>query len=180
MSPAQPSDREPLSVACELVGRFQHHFARIDQGMDEAITKVFDLDDGAAAILLANIDFMKKVDILRSVIALQFSVADKEAADRLLKKIKGINNPDRQTVIHSTFEPHGTDSVKFRRVTAKGKLSIQEPIWTKADFERRCAEMDGLATELAALITKLKRYRPSLDFSDPRNSGYVAVLFDDL
>jgi hypothetical protein len=123
MSPAQPSDRDPVSIACELVGRFQHHFARIDQGMDEAITKVFNLDDGAAAILLANIDFMKKVDILCSVIALQFSVADKKAADRLLKKkIAGINSPHRQTVIHSTFEPHGTDSVKFRRVTAKGEL----------------------------------------------------------
>jgi hypothetical protein len=53
--------RDPLSIACELVGRYQYHFSRIDDALNEGIAKVFDLNEGASSVLLANMDFMKKV-----------------------------------------------------------------------------------------------------------------------
>jgi hypothetical protein len=105
--PEQP--RDPLSIACELVGRYQYHFSRIDGALNEGIAKVFDLNEGASSVLLANMDFMKKVNIIRVMSSLQFT--DDGSLGKLLDDIAAINNPDRQTVIHSTFEPRGIDSV---------------------------------------------------------------------
>src|SRR3979490_963496 len=105
--------RGPLSVACELVGRFQYHFSRIDRALDVGIAKVFSLNDGATEVLVANMDFMKKIHVIKVMSGLQFS--DDGSLAKLLGKIAGINNPYRQTVIHSTFEPHENGGVKFTR-----------------------------------------------------------------
>ena len=105
---------DPLSVACELVGRFQYHFSKIEKALDAGITKVFSLNDGASTVLVANIDFKKKADVVKAMAALQFK--DDGSLDKLLSEILGINSPHRQTVIHSTFEPHDAGAVKFVRV----------------------------------------------------------------
>jgi hypothetical protein len=107
--------------------------------------------------------------------SLQFK--DDGSLGKFLDDIAGINNPDRQTVIHSTFEPQGHDSVKFKRTkTTREKLIFNETIWTSDDFAKRFATMDRLATELGRVIANLKPYTPGVDFSDPRNSQYLALL----
>jgi hypothetical protein len=166
---------DPLGTACELVGRFQYHFSRIDKALDVGIAKVFSLDDAAAAVLLANMDFMRKVNIIRVMSALQFT--DDGSLAKLLSEIAGVNNPHRQTVIHSTFEPEGDDSVKFRRTTTSHvELVTKESVWTSSDFAKRFAEMHRLATELEKVIAALQPFTHSLDFSDPRNSMYLAMI----
>lgn len=42
-----------------------------------------------------------------------------EAAINTINKAAEINSNDRQTVIHSNFEPLGKDGVRFRRVPTK-------------------------------------------------------------
>jgi hypothetical protein len=37
----------PLETACSLVGRFQYHFGRVEQKIDQAVIKLLDLDDKA-------------------------------------------------------------------------------------------------------------------------------------
>jgi hypothetical protein len=172
---SQPEKRDALSIACELVGRFQYHFSHIDQQLDAGIAKVFSLNEGATSVLVANIDFVKKVNIIRSMVALQFNDKDGSLA-KLMQDIAGINEPHRQTIIHSTFEPCGTDSVKFRRFVAKKKLQINEPVWTTEQFNNKFKLMERLATELKQLVNDLKPYKPSLDFSDPRNSQYFFLM----
>ena len=120
-------------------------------------------------------DLKKKIDTIQSMVSLQFE--DKDGSlKKLLNKIAGINSPHRQTVIHASFEPNGADGVKFTRVTAKGELEKEPKIWTAKDFKNHFAEMEKNAAKLEELVQNLKPYVPSLDFSDPRNSMYLAIL----
>jgi hypothetical protein len=167
---------DPLRVACELVGRFQYHFSKIEKALDAGIAKVFSLNDGASTVLVANIDFKKKVDVIKAMATLQFR--DDGSLDKLLSEILGINSPHRQTVIHSTFEPHDAGAVKFERVTTNsGKLKVDNSIWTAEDFAKHFSMMERVAADLNKVIAELKPYEPSLDFSDARNSTYITLLF---
>ena len=55
---------DPLTRACELVGRFLYYFGRVEAQLDEAITKLFKLDATQAPIITSNIDFAKKANIV--------------------------------------------------------------------------------------------------------------------
>jgi hypothetical protein len=175
-SAPSPDDRDPLSVACELVGRFQYHFSKIETSINQGIAKLLNLNDIARDIVCANLDFVKKLNIIQTAIAYQFVDKD-EAAVSALKQALGINDPHRQTVIHSTFEPFGNDGVRFQRVIAKrGVIDRRPQEWDKARFENFCKQMETLAPEIERLIENLKPYAPSLDFSDPRNSMYIGFM----
>jgi hypothetical protein len=172
--PPSSSDRDPLSIACELVGRFQYHFARFEQALNTAITTLFGLNDIASDIICANLDFTRKLNIVRSQVIMQFNDKN-EYVTGLLGQIFSINEPLRQTVIHSSFEPHG-DGVKFTRLIAKKGLEPSTHVWDKKKFGNLCATMDRVAVELEQIVKDLEPYKPSLDFSDPRNSQYLAVI----
>jgi hypothetical protein len=167
--------RDPLDVVCELVGRFQYHFSKIEAAMNLGIAKVLDLNDSAKDIVCANLDFMKKISIIRAAIAVQFVDKD-NSVGAILDRAVAINNPDRQTVIHSTFEPHG-DGVRFVRIMARdGKLTRQIHDWNRTRFTNAFGRMEVLAGELERVVADLKPYKPSLDFSEARNSMYIALL----
>ena len=75
----------------------------------------------------ATLDFMRKVYIVRSQVITQFKDKN-ESVTGLLTRISRINDPDRQTVIYSSFEPH-EDGVKFTRLIAKEGLQPLIRIW---------------------------------------------------
>ena len=57
---------DPLEAACSLVGRFQYHFGRVEQKIDQAVIKLLDLDDKAGPIVTGSVDFAKKVNFVRT------------------------------------------------------------------------------------------------------------------
>jgi hypothetical protein len=178
MSSAQnpKGDRDPLSTACELVGRFQYHFSRLEASVNQGVAKVLNLDDVARDIVCSNLDFLKKINLIKAAIREQF-VDKGEAAIKALSKVAEINGQNRQTVIHSTFEPLGHDGVRFRRVlTKEGELNREPKDWPNATFIGLFKRMEAIAAELDQVVANLKPYQPSLDFSDPRNSGYLPLI----
>lgn len=175
MPTAISSQCDNLRLACELVGRFQYHFSKIEHALDVGIAKFLDLNEGAALIVCANMDTKKKIDTIQSIVRLQFEDKDK-SIEKLLNKIAGINNPDRQTVIHSSFEANGADGVKFKRVLARGELDTKPITWTLKDFDVHFSKMEKAASDLEKLVAKITAYVPSLDFSDSRNSGFLGAL----
>jgi len=80
--------RDALSLACELVGRFQYHFSRIEKALDTGIAKVFSLNEGASTVLVANVDFVKKVNVIKIMAALQFK--DDGSLNKLLDAVAGV------------------------------------------------------------------------------------------
>jgi hypothetical protein len=87
---------DPLERACALVGRFQYHFGRLEQKVDEAVLKLFDLDEKAGPIVTRNVDFAKKVDFVRTWAAER---ATDPAAKDLAKRTAALSP-------HYFFSPH--------------------------------------------------------------------------
>ena len=159
---AQTETHDPLAAACELVGRFLFHFSRVEREMDATIAKLFELEKNSADIITANIDFNKKIYLLQSVIAVQAHekpTSWTESAEKLLSDIQGVNNPHRQIVAHSGFEPGPEKfSVRFKRTVAKAALVRHEPVWTKDVFEGHFKKMSAFETELQKLRGELKTF----------------------
>jgi hypothetical protein len=108
---------DPLEAACSPVGRFQYHFAKVEQKIDQAVIKLFDLNDKTGPIITANVDFAKKVAFVKTSANQQaMSDKDKGFARKTCGDVFAINDV-RQFVIHSSFEPH-KGGVLFRRMVS--------------------------------------------------------------
>jgi hypothetical protein len=158
------------------VGRFNYYFGRLEERLNAAITKLFKLDEVSADILTANIDFAKKVNIVRSAAAAQnASRAEKWLTKEINEAFSGVlgKNMDRQIVAHSTFEAHSSGGVAFERLVAREKLVRNQIVWTEQQFEQHFERMQSLERKLESVLRHIEPYRPKLDFSDPRNSMYL-------
>jgi hypothetical protein len=158
MNPLRGIDMaDPLEAACSLVGRFQYHFGRIEQNIDQAVIKLLDLDDRAGPIVTGSIDFAKKLNFVRTAAYQQAgNDKDRQFADDTCKDVFKINDA-RQIVIHSSFEPTEDGSVQFKRTVAKdGRVELLNQVWTDKDFSKHYEKMAKLETDLDKLIQLIK------------------------
>jgi hypothetical protein len=147
---------DDLERACAQVGRFLYHFANLENQIDRAFAKLFDLSDNSANMITGSVDFYKRFNfVLTAVLDQTKDKKGQEQAERILNKVKQ-HNDDRQVIAHSRFEPAG-DGVKFTRVVAReGSVKIPTPTWSKKEFEDRYAAMQKLEKQLERLVGKLK------------------------
>jgi hypothetical protein len=171
------SECTPLDRADLLVGRFFRHFGAIEAELNDAIRKLFELSPESAETVCANINFFKKIDIVRSALTDQDADGKHKGDIKKLFSRIGTANNYRLVAAHASFDANGNDGVVFRRITATTGLKRTTPIWTEKDCAEMFAEMMTIRTELHAIAQSIAPYCPSLDFSDPRNSGYMALLF---
>jgi hypothetical protein len=152
---------EGLERAYLLVGRFQYHFARVEQKVDQAVIKLLDLDDKAGSIVTGSVDFTKKLNLVRTAAYQQAQNAkDKEFSEETCDRVFSINN-DRLLVIHSSFEPAPDGGVHFRRTVARdGRVRIDDPVWSDKEFLQRYEKMAALETDLNTLILRIKPLPP--------------------
>jgi hypothetical protein len=148
---------DSLEKACSLVGRFQYHFGRLEQKIDQAVIKLLDLDERTAQIVTGSVDFAKKVNFVRTSAYEQATTAEnKRLADDTCNSVFGINTT-RQTVIHSSFEPTCDGSVQFRRTVAKdGRVRTDNPVWDDKEFSKHTTKMSTLEANLDKLIEIIK------------------------
>jgi hypothetical protein len=170
---------DPIARTCELVGQFAYHFSRLEEQLNSAIIHLFKLDQDTADIITSNIDFARKLNIVHSAVNEQNASPEQEWLRKSIKEAFGALhavNMERQIVAHSTFAPDEKDGVQFKRTVARGQLNRLDPYWSEEKFQKECERMQKLERELENVLRHIKPYRPSLDFSDPRNSMYVGTL----
>ena len=148
---------DPLQQACLLVGRFQYHFGRIEQKIDQGVIKLFDLDDKAGPIVTGSVDFAKKLNLVRTAASQQArNKNDRKFGEDTCKGVFDINDV-RQLVIHSSFEPAPTGGVQFKRTVAKdGRVRVYDQVWGEKDFNDQYAKMRRLAADLDKLVDVIK------------------------
>jgi len=136
-------------AAYQHVGRFLYHFALLEQELDRAIRYALDVDEDVADILAANIDFGRKLSILRSAIQAQpkQDEAWKSKADAVVNKIFGFNE-DRKVAAHSPFMGTENKGVVFFRNTATKRLKREILTWTEEMVASRCKAMKQATSEL--------------------------------
>ena len=64
----------------------------------------------------------------------------------------------------------------FRRAVASKRLHVKDEEWTDLQFQTAFAEADKTRANLGRIIAEMVPYTAAADFSDPRNSGYIAVV----
>jgi hypothetical protein len=148
---------DPLEAACSLVGRFQYHFGRVEQKIDQAIIKLLNLDDKAGPIVTGSIVFASKLNFVRTSAYQQAgNDKDKQFADDTCDDVFKINNV-RQIVIHSSFEPAPNGGVQFKRTVARdGRVRVDDQVWNDKEFSKHYSTMSKLETELDKLINLIK------------------------
>jgi len=148
---------DPLETACSLVGRFQYHFGRVEQKIDQAVIKLLDLDDKAGPIVTGSIAFASKLNFVRTSAYQQAgNDKDKQFAEKTCNDVFDINIV-RQIVIHSSFEPARDGSVQFKRTVARdGRVRVDDQVWNDKEFYKHYANMSKLETELGRLIELIK------------------------
>jgi hypothetical protein len=144
---------DPLEDACSLVGRFQYHFGRVEQKIDQAVIKLLDLDEKAGPIVTGSIAFASKVNFVRTSAYQQAgNENDKQFAEKTCNDVFEINNV-RQIVIHSSFEPAPGGGVQFRRTVAKdGRIRVDDQVWEDT-FHRSTSAVTPLAALAAESTT---------------------------
>jgi len=165
--------------AQRLVGQFLQSFALLEQALNAGIGKILDLDKDKTEIVCANIPFARKAGVFFSAEHRTASMPDQSRA-KLLKDTRGsvlALNDWRVIFAHHPFTSDGQDGVRLRRVVANTKLEIRDIQLSPGDVDKLCDKAKGAAGDIDRIVAEMKSYAPSLDFSDPRNSGYIALLF---
>jgi hypothetical protein len=164
-----------LDRADVLVGRFFRLFGAIELELNEAIRKLFELSNDSAETICANLEFFKKVNIVRSALSDQDKEGKRKEIDKLFGCITRMND-HRILAAHASFEASGNDGVVFSRSIAKTGLQRTSPTWTEEDCAKMFTEMKDIRKELHVLAQSIAPYHPTLDFSDPRNSQYLFLI----
>jgi hypothetical protein len=172
---------DPLDAACSLVGRFQYHYGRIEQKIDQAVIKLLDLDHKAGPFVTASVDFARKVTLVQTAAYQQAkNDKDKQFAEKTCNRVFAINDV-RKFVIHSSFEPADDGKVQFKRtVAAKGIVKSQDQVWTNKKFCNHYKTMTGLETALDKLIKLIKpveiiEWSHTVSLSAPGRSGMPII-----
>jgi hypothetical protein len=160
-------NQDSLARACTLVGRFQYHFARVEQKVDQAVIKLLDLDQKAASIITGSVDFAKKLNLVRTYALQADNTEDRNFADRTCNEVFKVNT-DRQLVIHSSFEAASGGGVQFKRTVARdGSVHVYDRTWDDAQFSKRYEKMRTLEVDLDKLINLLKPGEPAIKWFIP-------------
>ncbi len=170
---------EELDEAFRLVGKFLYHFANLEHAIDNAVGKLLGLEEGVVSIVAANVPAAKKVDLLFSAENFLGAKPDKGRQTLISKTKNEIMKLNEKRVIaaHSQFDSAGGGGVQFRRVVAKKELKVTTEHWSVADVEGLCQSCIAQSEAVTKLADEMEPYKPSLDFSDPRNSGLMTIFF---
>ncbi|MEZ5655546.1 MAG: hypothetical protein R3E04_06640 [Sphingobium sp.] len=162
--------------AQRYVGKFLQHFAETEQALNSGIGKLLGLAGGKVDIVCSSIPFAKKVNVFFSAEGLVASLPDSERRKRLKEIRSKIMSLNETRVIFAHCPFSSTEKgVTFRRaVVREVKLSVTDIRKSWNEIEQLCYQADKLVRDLQELVSGMKPYKPSLDFSDPRNSGYLA------
>ena len=169
---------DPETEAHRLVGQFLQDFALLEQGLDAGIGKLLGLDDGRNDIVCSSIPFAKKLGVFFSAEGLLAAIPDAQRKKRLKETRSKILDLNRERVMfaHNPFSAGKDGIITFRRVVADTKLQVLSVARSPSKVEEFCEEAKQIILQLDDLVRDLKPYVPMLDFSDPRNSGFIAGL----
>jgi hypothetical protein len=150
-------DRETRTVA--LVGRFLQLWSAMEVAIGRAIGTALGSNNLEQFILLKNISFTQKLNILGALCYVsRLSFDERENAKQLLTDIFNCYFR-RNHVAHDQFvASKDTDGVEFIVIRARReKVTMPSVDWSIADFESNFSEIVRFSLAIAELSKKLRR-----------------------
>lgn len=165
------------AIAFRLIGEFLYHFSYLESEIDKGIAKILSIESGYMEIIASNVDFSRKVNIIRSAEVHQSELPNDERRKILNNTFNNILrlNDQRKIVAHCRFSAL-PDGVRFHRSIAAKTLKVEDIEWSVSNFEKTYAEIKDVAERIRFIVSTIVPYVPKLDFSDPRNSAYISLF----
>jgi len=150
---------EPHVLAYALVGRFLNTWAFMESALNEAIAIALDLKLLQGIIVTAEIDFLKKIFMVRTAVKLELFEKQAKEYETLLNGIQKLSE-DRNIIAHNFFSMFPEEkAVKFYHYKARGKLDISTPTYTISKLESMDAELHDAQRKLSKLGDEFKKRR---------------------
>jgi hypothetical protein len=163
-------------AAQAAIGAFYCEFSALDHELGETLKVVYRLTshEAADAIIAALGDFARKAGLVSEAVGVakkadgsETSSDWKEKSRKTMKRILGINRPDRVLMAHSLLKPNSDGSVQFINLQNAG---AKPSSWTQAEFQRKISEMGSLLIQLRQIKEELS----TLTISVP-NLGFISM-----
>ncbi|UVC08657.1 hypothetical protein IHQ71_26605 [Rhizobium sp. TH2] len=173
---------DPDLRAFALVGAFMGFFALLEQGINQTIGEVLEVDGAARTIVTRNMTFDDKVKTLRALVAAL--LIDKDAAknfdDLALRARKA--SETRNVVAHTAFRRSPkTDGVEFFAITATKSLKFPDMDWPVEEFLRQIEEINDIDNQLRSMESKMTYQRVAKALMNPSSAGKLpSSLFGGL
>jgi hypothetical protein len=149
---------DPETRAFAMVGQFLQTYAKMEEALHDAIGTALSIDPIKMKILAVNIDFNKKIKILRTLIDISESFTDNERKTKKSQCKKAINFAEiRNMVAHTYFVPDPSNKgVEFKTVKASGDFSMDGTIWLDEQFLHEISLAVGFEKLLHEIETKFQ------------------------
>jgi hypothetical protein len=151
-------DLDPETRAFAMVGQFLQAYAKMEETLHNAIGAALSIDPIKMKILAVNIEFSKKIQILRTLIDISESFTDdqrKTTKSECRKMITFAEN--RNIVAHTYFGPDKTNKgVEFKTVKASGDFSMTGKVWLDEQFRHEIAQVADFEKLLGDIETKFQ------------------------
>jgi hypothetical protein len=167
---------DPDTCAFAMVGQFLQTYAKMEEALHDAIGAALSIEPTKMKILAVNIEFSKKIQILRTLIDISESFTDDEITDKKSKCKKMITFAENRNIVaHTYFGPDSTNKgVEFKTVKASGEFSMDGKVWLDEQFLHEIAQAVDFEKLLREIETKFqsKPIDPSLYISALQDHPY--------
>jgi hypothetical protein len=141
---------DPETRCFALVGQFLQAWSVMEASLHKAIGAALDIEDVKLSIICANIEFSKKIYILRTLIDASPAIQE-DTKEKFLSSLKGLGNfaQLRNIIAHNRFQPDDSEKgVEFLIVKASGTFASLREVWL---FERFRSEHEKIAQHQSLL-----------------------------
>ncbi len=157
------SNLDDETVCFTLAGLYLHHWANLEQSVNEALGNALDLNYMQMVAITANVNFINKLRILQSAVSLTITRdADRK---RLHAILDSIHDPyrDRNLIAHSQFGPLPNNrGITFFKDGAKKAVRLTEVYWSIDDCCSRIETLISKAEEVKQVSLALEQHKRRL------------------
>jgi hypothetical protein len=157
MADSRTLDAETRAFA--MVGQFLQAFALMETALHNAIGAALCIEKVKIQILGVNIEFSKKVHILRTLIDVSdsFSAKEKRTFKSNLKKLVTYAET-RKMVAHCAFEQdESAKGVSFLHIKASGEFSAPQKVWNDVQFQEELRQVYAFEALLVQTEKKFQK-----------------------
>lgn len=168
------SKLDPETRCYALVGKFFSEWAFMETRINRAIAKSLGLEGVQEAIVCSNIEFGKKIYILRSSLK-QSVVSGRDKIDNYDKMLRNISKLSevRNRFAHHAFGPsEDKKGVVFYVTSARSELKLNTEAWGVGDFENKFSELNEYYDGLEDMIKNINSSKLVSALMNSKASGW--------
>lgn len=142
-----------------LVGQFLHEWSFLEYEMEQAIGAALGLSSIQRLMITKNMQLRDKINLLKTVAYMASSEKERSNRAKMLSAIADFAG-NRNMIAHDLFLPSKDGrGVNFLVTKARGRLAIEDPVWTASDFFDKFEKISSFKKFVKGLRGDLETFR---------------------